>query len=256
MITKKVHYFWLGGRPKDKLTEVCLKTWKDKMPDYEFIEWNEHNLDLEKIAEENTYFAECKKRNLYAFMVDYLRIKILYEQGGIYIDTDVQAIKSLDPLLNNELLLGFEEYNLDNMHVEKIGAGLIGAEKNNWFIKKVYDFYNNEIMNSDKYIITDILIDIYNNLDKEDKDKIHVFSKDFFAPFDSSNCIEFKSDLITENTYTVHWYSFSWKSFKSRRWLQVKHIKNPIERNLKILKNWNNFRKETNEVKKNIKYKS
>ena len=138
MIPKVVHYIWLGGKPKDKLTEICLLTFKDKMPNYEFIEWNETNLDLDKIASENKFFAECKKRNLYAFMADYLRIKILYEQGGIYIDTDVQAIKSLDPLLDRNLILGYEECTIDVVH-KQIGTGFMACEKGNWFIKKVYD---------------------------------------------------------------------------------------------------------------------
>ena len=184
MIPKKVHYIWLGGKPKDKLTEICLLTWQDKMPDYEFIEWNEKNLDLDKISQECEYFAECRKRNLYAFMADYLRIKILYEQGGIYIDTDVQAIKPLDDLLNNNLLLGYEECTIEKEN-KQIGTGLIGAEKNNSFIKKIYDFYNNEIMNSPLYIIPVIMTDIYNKMPKEEQDKITILPKDYFSPYDS-----------------------------------------------------------------------
>ena len=71
-------------------------------------------------------------------MADYLRIKILYEQGGIYIDTDVQAIKSLDPLLDRNLILGYEECTIDVVH-KQIGTGFMACEKGNWFIKKVYE---------------------------------------------------------------------------------------------------------------------
>lgn len=252
MIPKKVHYIWLGGKPKDKLTEICLLTWKDKMPDYEFIEWNEENLDLDQIAKESQYFAECRKRNLYAFMADYLRIKILYEQGGIYIDTDVQAIKPLDDLLDRDLILGYEECTIDVVN-KQIGTGLIAAEKNNWFLEKVYNFYNNNIMNSEMFIIPVIMTHIYNGLKEEEKAKIEIFPKDYFSPYDSGGGKRFNKDLITKNTYTIHWFSYSWGNYKNRKWVLVKHIKNPIKRKIKMIQNRIEFYKETRIVKKNQK---
>lgn len=252
MIPKKVHYIWLGGKPKDKLTEICLLTWKDKMPEYEFIEWNESNLDLDKISAESEYFAECRKRKLYAFMADYLRIKIIYEQGGIYIDTDVQAIKSLNPLLEKDLLLGYEECTIDKVN-KQIGTGFIAARKENWFIKKVYDFYNNEIMKTDLFVIPVIMTKIYNELTEEEKNKMEILPMEFFSPYDSGGGKRFSQDLITDNTYAIHWFSYSWGSFKNREWVQVKHIKNPIKRRIKMLQNRIDFHKETQTVKKNIK---
>lgn len=255
MIPKKVHYIWLGGKPKDKLTEICLLTWKDKMPDYEFIEWNEENLDLDKISEESEYFAECRKRNLYAFMADYLRIKILYEQGGIYIDTDVQAIKNLDKLLKKDLLLGYEECTIDKVN-KQIGTGLIAAEKGQWFIKKVFEFYNKEIMKSDMYIIPVIMTNIYNNLSEKEKAKIEILPMDYFSPYDSGGGKTFSQNMITENTYAIHWFSYSWGKFKNRKWVQVKHIKNPIKRIIKIICNRIEFQKETKTVKNNKNLKT
>ena len=252
MIPKVVHYIWLGGKPKDKLTEICLLTFKDKMPNYEFIEWNETNLDLDKISSENKFFAECRKRNLYAFMADYLRIKILYEQGGIYIDTDVQAIKSLDPLLDRNLILGYEECTIDVVH-KQIGTGFMACEKGNWFIKKVYDYYNNEIMNTKDFIIPVIITKIFNALSPEEQKQVDVLPMDYFSPYDSGGGKKFSSDLITNNTYVIHWFSYSWGKYKNREWVQVKHIKNPIKRQLTKIKNRYEFYKETQTVKKNKK---
>ncbi|MCI8655606.1 MAG: glycosyltransferase [Clostridia bacterium] len=252
MIPKKVHYIWLGGKPKDKLTEICLLTWKDKMPEYEFIEWNETNLDLDKIEQESEYFAECRKRNLYAFMADYLRIKILYEQGGIYIDTDVQAIKSLNPLLDRDLILGYEECTIDVVN-KQIGTGFIASEKGHWFIEKIYNFYKKEIMNSEMFIIPVIMTDIYNKLSEEEKKKIEILPKEYFSPYDSGGGKRFSPDLITENTYAIHWFSYSWGNYKNRKWALVKHIKNPLKRRIQMVKNRINFYKETQTVKKNKK---
>lgn len=252
MIPKKIHYIWLGGKPKDKLTQICLLTWKEKMPEYEFIEWNEDNLDLDKISQECEYFAECRKRRLYAFMADYLRIKIIYEQGGVYIDTDVQAIKSLNTLLEKDLLLGYEECTIDKVN-KQIGTGLIAAEKQNWFIKKVYDFYNNDIMKTDMFIIPVIMTEIYQKLPKNEKSKIEILPKEYFSPYDSGGGKIFSQELITNNTYAIHWFSYSWGNFKNRQWVQVKHIKNPIKRKIKMIQNKINFLKETKTVKRNLK---
>lgn len=252
MIPKKVHYIWLGGKPKDKLTEICLLTWKEKMPEYQFIEWNETNLDLDKISQESEYFAECRKRNLYAFMADYLRIKILYEQGGIYIDTDVQAIKSLDPLLDRDLILGYEECTIDVVN-KQIGTGFIASEKGNWFIEKIYNFYNNDIMNSEMFIIPVIMTDIYNKLSEEEKRKIEILPKEYFSPYDSGGGKKFSTDLITDNTYAIHWFSYSWGNYKNRKWALVKHIKNPAKRRIQMIKNRIDFYKETQIVKRNKK---
>jgi len=253
MIPKKIHYIWLGSNPKSKLTEICLLTWKEKMPDYEIIEWNEKNLDLDKIAEENEFFAECKKRKLYAFMADYLRIKILYEQGGIYIDTDVQAIKRMDDLLNTNLILGYENCTIDS-EINQIGTGLIGAEKGNEFIKKVYDFYNNEIMNSELYIIPTIITKIYNELNDKEKAEIKIFPTEYFSPYDSGGTKTFDSSMVTENTYAIHWFSYSWGNFDSRKFLSVKHIKNPIKRKIAEIQSQIDFNKEQ-KIKKQ-KYES
>ena len=242
MIPKKIHYIWLGGKRKDKLAEICLLTWKEKMPDYEFIEWNEKNLDLDKITQESKYFAECRKRNLYAFMADYLRIKILYEQGGIYIDTDVQSIKPLNTLIERDLILGYETYTAYK-EVKLIGTGLIGAEKNNWFIGKIYEYYKNEIMYTDKYIITELITSIYEKLSDEEKQKVDVLPVEYFSPYDSGGIKVFSPELITENTYAIHWYSNSWGSFKKVMWLQVKHIKSPFKRGLATIKNWIEYKK-------------
>lgn len=252
MIPKKVHYIWLGGRPKDKLTEICLLTWKDKMPEYELIEWNESNLDLDEIAKESEYFAECRKRKLYAFMADYLRIKILYEQGGIYIDTDVQAIQSLNPLLERDLLLGYEECTIDKVN-QQIGTGFMAAEQGNWFIGKILNFYKDEIMKTDMFVIPVIVTKIYNQLPQNEKDKIEILPKEYFSPFDSGGGKRFSQDLLTDDTYTIHWFSYSWGNFKNREWVQVKHIKNPIKRKIKILQNRIGFWKETQTVKRNRK---
>ena len=217
----------MGGQRKDKLLEACLLSWKHNNPDFEIIEWNEKNLDLDKISEECEFFSECRKRKLWAFMADYLRIKILYENGGIYIDTDVQSIKNIKDLLDNDLIIGYEM--LDN-----INTALLGATKYNKFMKNVLEFYNNEIMGTKEYTIPTILEIIIDRM-KKNGENINIFPKDFFSPYIYTN--DFSYNCITKNTYSVHWYAGSWTESKQvSLFLQTKHIKNPLLKNIIKLK--------------------
>ena len=90
MIPKKIHYCWFGRGEKSKLTERCIKSWKKYCPDYEIIEWNEENFNVNQ----SPYTEMCYKEKKYAFLTDYLRLKIIQEYGGIYFDTDVEVIRS------------------------------------------------------------------------------------------------------------------------------------------------------------------
>ena len=91
MIPKKIHYCWFGKGPKSKLFEKCLASWKKYFPDFEIIEWNEENFDVSS----NKYVKEAYENKKWAFVSDYARLKIIYEEGGIYFDTDVEVLKRI-----------------------------------------------------------------------------------------------------------------------------------------------------------------
>lgn len=87
MIPRKIHYCWFGRGEKPRLAQKCIASWKKYCPDYEIIEWNEDNFDVNR----NAYTQMCYKEKKYAFLTDYLRLLIVEEHGGIYFDTDVEA---------------------------------------------------------------------------------------------------------------------------------------------------------------------
>lgn len=226
MIPKKIHYIWLGGNPKDNLVNICIRSWKEKMPDYEIIEWNEQNLDIEQICRENKYFRECRKRKLWAFMADYLRLKILYENGGIYFDTDVQALKSMDDFLNYECVIGME-------NEKEVSSAVIACNKNNSLIKKMFDFYNDRIWKEPHYIITHIMSELI----EEEKSPINIYPEYTFSPMKYD--APFDESCIHEDTYTIHWFNASWNQKKEVfTFLAIKHIKNPIKRSLMYIRKW------------------
>ena len=104
MIPKKIHYGGFGGNEKSKLAKKCINSWKKYCPDYEIIEWNESNFDVTQ----NDYLRFCYENKKWAFLSDLARLMIIYSEGGIYFDTDVEMIKSIDFLLEYEAFFGFE----------------------------------------------------------------------------------------------------------------------------------------------------
>ena len=114
MIPKIIHYCWFGGKPLDALGKKCLRSWKKHFPDYEIIRWDESNVDLTGCQYAREAYAEKK----WAFVSDYVRYKVLYEQGGIYFDTDVEVLRSFDDILEKGSFMGCEYQGL-NVYLKK-----------------------------------------------------------------------------------------------------------------------------------------
>lgn len=104
MIPKIIHYCWFGGNSQPADVKKYIESWRKYCPDYEFKEWNESNFDLN----ENDYCKEAYEAKKWAFVTDYVRLKALYEYGGFYMDTDVEVIKSLEPLRIYNAVSGYE----------------------------------------------------------------------------------------------------------------------------------------------------
>lgn len=104
MIPKKIHYCWFGGQPKSELAEYCIASWKRIHPDFEIIEWNDSNSPLK----DNQYVKDAYAQGKWAFVSDYVRSKVMYEHGGIYMDTDMELKLPLGEFLNEKAVCGFE----------------------------------------------------------------------------------------------------------------------------------------------------
>ena len=158
-------------------------------------------------------------------MVDYLRLKVLYEYGGIYMDTDVQIIKPLDNLLDNQAFIGEETGNY-------IGTGLIASEAKNEKVKRMLDFYDKEIWKTEMFTIPHIITYIFKN---EGLGNFKVYPMEYFAPYDYRE--EFTYSSITKQTYAIHWFSGSWTgNISARVFMGTKHIDNKIVKNIMIAK--------------------
>jgi mannosyltransferase OCH1-like enzyme len=131
MIPKKIHYVWLGKGEKSDKIKRCIESWKKYLPDYEIIEWNEDNFDINY----NDFTKKSYELKKYAFTSDVVRLYALYTQGGIYMDTDVEVYKPLDEFLNEEGFTGFEDIHYPV-------TATMGCVKGNPVIKMMLDYYD------------------------------------------------------------------------------------------------------------------
>lgn len=105
MIPKIIHYCWFGGKPLPKTARKCLASWKKMCPDYEIKRWDESNFDVRQ----NSFISSAYEAGAWAFVSDWARLKIIYDHGGIYLDTDIELLKPLDGLLDNLCYMGVQQ---------------------------------------------------------------------------------------------------------------------------------------------------
>ena len=213
-IPKVINYCWFGGKQKNKLIKKCIKSWKKYCPDYEIIEWNEENFDINL----NHYVSQAYEEKKWAFVSDYVRLYVIYTYGGIYLDTDVELIKTLDNLLKYKAFFASENN-------KNINTGLgFGAIKNNKTVKLLLDSYENlEFKNKETGILditpcthrnTEELIKKYGTLEEKMnsfiEDDVILLGKEYFCPFDSKTGKMIK----TNKTVGIHWFNASWRNKK------------------------------------------
>lgn len=131
IIPKVIHYCWFGNNPIPEKYKKCIESWRYYCSDYEIRRWDESNYDVNKIA----YTKEAYEKEKWAFVSDYARLDIIYNNGGIYLDTDVEILKNIDELLYNKSFCGFETS-------EYVAFGLgYGAAKYDVIIKEIMEVY-------------------------------------------------------------------------------------------------------------------
>lgn len=133
VIPKKIHYCWFGRHTIPEQSRIWMESWKKFCPDYEIIEWNESNYDVTK----NLYIKQAYERQKWAFVSDYVRLDIIEQYGGVYLDTDVELLKNIDDFLKNDAFCGFEQ-----KRYVAFGLGY-GAVKHHELVKRLREDYEN-----------------------------------------------------------------------------------------------------------------
>lgn len=227
MIPKTIHYCWFGRNPKPDLLKKCIASWSRYCPDYEMIEWNEDNFDIGMVP----YVKEAYDARKWAFVTDYVRLWIIFNHGGIYLDTDVELIKSLDPLLDNHAYFGIEDTCMINT-----GLGF-GAEKGNPAVGRMledykdvhflkddgsYDLLTCPVRNTKS--IAGLLPEVKNELTRTE-DAVF-YPSEYFCPLSADG----RTMKKTKNTYSIHWFSATWLNEQERIVHEYRLMKNKCVR--------------------------
>lgn len=232
MIPKKIHYCWFGNGEISALGKSCIETWRIALPGYEIVEWNETNFSINSSC---SFVREAYSLKKYAFVSDYVRLSVLHEHGGIYLDTDVEVVKTFDSILGEKSFLGFE----DGCH---IATAVIGAESQLDWIKDILRYYTNTdfirwwgMLNTtpNPYIFERHLLPQGLRLNGEMqtlRDEIKIFPIDYLCSK------EFYSGKmrITDNTMCIHHYEGSWVD-KRKKTIKALSLPSNLMRKISLL---------------------
>ena len=207
LIPSKIHYCWFGGKELPDFYKRCIDSWYKYCPEYEIVRWDEGNCDVS----ETCFTQQAYRVGKYGFVPDYFRLKIIYEHGGIYLDTDVELLRNLDDLRYNHAFCGMEVPGRVNL-----GLGF-GAEKGNEMIYYLLKRYKEMPFLDETGQMIEIASPIWQTMDLRNigmpyGNKVHQMERMTIYPVEvlsPKNIVTGEMD-ITEYSYSIHHFDGSW----------------------------------------------
>ena len=226
-IPKVIHYCWFGGKPLPKMALKCIESWEKYLPDYEIRRWDESNFDVNIVP----YTKQAYEAKKYAFVSDYARFWILYNYGGLYFDTDVEVIRSLDDIIATGPFMGCQnKFDSTKSAIDLeinpgLGLGTYSAHPTYKEILKLYStlsFFNEDKTLNFKNVVqyvTELLIShgLINSSAIQLINGIYIYPWDYFCPMSPTLVLD-----ITSNTRTIHLFTATWESrlVRTRKWIK------------------------------------
>lgn len=155
-IPKIIHWCWLSGEPVPPFLQECMASWKRRLPEYTIRCWTQEDFDIRSVA----WVEEAVAHGKWAFAADYIRLYALYTHGGIYLDSDVEVLRSFDGLLAYDFFSASEynpaRYKRSDVPVDSRGipfdrdafvpgygiqAAIMGAAKGDPFVGECMEYY-------------------------------------------------------------------------------------------------------------------
>lgn len=202
MIPKIIHYCWFGPKPISEEAKKCIDSWHKYCPDYEIKCWNENNFDLNS----NQFAKESYEAKKWAYVTDYVRLYVLYNFGGIYMDSDVEVVKPINEFLSERAFSGFQD-------PKNVPTGLMASEKGLPFVGLLLSDYDNlhydpKDLSTNVDLITKHFVEhgLIQNNTKQSIEGVTLYPMDYFCAKDSLTRVV----TVTENTYTIHHFAASW----------------------------------------------
>ncbi len=207
LIPRIIHYTWFSGEEIPDHLQKCIDSWSKYAPDYEIRQWNASNYDIGK----NPYMRQAYQQKKWGYIADVARLDILYQYGGIYMDTDVEMLKKPDDLLYQPAFCGVEKWGVVNM------GGCSGAASGNQIIKAMLDYRKNEVfvrpdgsLNKEPSGAYETQPLVSLGLEINNRTQVvgdmTVYASDFFHPYDYMS----GETRLTENTYSIHYFHGGW----------------------------------------------
>lgn len=231
MIPKIIHLCWMSGDPFPSDIQKCIDSWKRILPDYEIWLWDTKRFDLST----SVWVTEAYDKKKYAFCADYIRMYALFNYGGVYLDSDVEVLRSFNDLLTLPYFIGYESK-------QYFEAAVIGAEKGNPFIGDVLAYYKDrhfvkENGSLDIQIMPEVMMNVTNSKWKRvlineisdfinDPTIINVFPYDWFSPIDSTG----KRYVlrVSKNTYCIHHFASAWVDWRVKLLVKLFGYNSPL----------------------------
>ncbi|WP_026633040.1 glycosyltransferase family 32 protein [Dyadobacter alkalitolerans] len=207
MIPKVIHYCWFGRGKMPAIADQCIASWKTHLSDYQLRLWNEDSFDVNSVP----YVSEAYQERKFAFVTDYVRLYAIHQFGGIYMDTDVEVLKSLDDFLQLPAFSGFESER-------EIPTGIMASEQfGRWAGEQLQYYKGKHFRRSDGSLDMTTNVEIIsgmmaangfklNNTYQIYSDCMHIFPKDYFCPKSRSGIV-----TLTPNSYCIHHFEGSWQ---------------------------------------------
>lgn len=220
LIPKIIHYCWFGKKEIPEQYKIWIKSWKKYCPDYEVIEWNENNYDYTK----NQYTYEAYKSGKWSFVSDYARLDIIYNNGGIYLDTDVELVKNLDELLFQKGFMGLQDDY-------KCATGLgFGAIKYHPLIKSLMDDYKNRKFKKDDgqfdlTICPDIQTTTLVKMGMKKENKYQIIKDMTILPAPILGGYIGSDLMVDDFVFAIHHFAGSWNENNAERDVWEKRIR-------------------------------
>jgi len=210
MIPKIIHYCWFGKGEMPELVQKCINSWHTHMSDWEYQLWNEDNFD---IASAPAYVQEAYAAKKYAFVSDYVRLWALEKEGGVYLDTDVEVLRSFKPLLSDTAFIGLEE-SLALLP----GTCVMGCKAHCQWVKDMLATYDDA-----HFLRSDGTLDMTTNVQRLGERMVQgglkhertiqyiyewglrVYTHDYFSPITSTRVMR-----KSKNTYCIHRFAGTW----------------------------------------------
>ena len=208
MIPKVIHYCWFGRGKMPQLAQTCMESWGKYLPDYKLKLWDEDSFDINSVP----YVKEAYQSRKFAFVTDYVRLYALFNEGGIYMDTDVEVLKSFDDLLYLPAFSGYESNKFSSFP-----TGIMASEKGGVWVKEQLVYYKDihfiksdgsYDMTTNTQTISQIMAENgfeLNGKCQVYKNDMHCFPKDYFCPMSSTRVLK-----LTKNSYCIHHFAASW----------------------------------------------